>query len=212
MAFDQALTQRNRLLEDLRADAAWLDGVEQQVAELGVAVAAARREIVSCLARLAPDAADGAAFPVPRVALEGDIEDAVAGASASDVEDWYRTDLRAGRSRDRAAGRTLVGPHRSDLVVFHAGKDMPAALSSTGEQKALLIGLTLAQARLVADLAGIAPVLLLDEVAAHLDPGRRDALFALLDALGGQVWMTGTDEAPFGAAGRDYAITRIGAS
>jgi DNA replication and repair protein RecF len=210
MAFEQALTQRNRLLEDPRADTAWLDAVEAQIAELGVAVAAARREVVDCLAARAPAVRDGAVFPVPRVTLEGDLEDALVSAAASDVEDWYRVDLGACRSRDRAAGRTLVGPHRADLAVFHEAKDMPAALSSTGEQKALLLGLTLAHARLVADLSGILPVLLLDEVAAHLDPRRREGLFDLLAALGGQVWMTGTEEAPFAAGGHDFAVFRIG--
>ncbi|WP_075216477.1 DNA replication/repair protein RecF [Mongoliimonas terrestris] len=199
-AFEQALTGRNRLLEDHRSDPAWLDGVEAQIAELGVAVAAARREAVGCLVRLldAGHPAD-AVFPVARVLLEGDVETALDRASAADVEDWYRTDLAAGRSRDRAAGRTLVGPHRADLVVHHAGKAMPAAASSTGEQKALLIGLVLAQARLVAELARQTPVLLLDEVAAHLDPGRRAGLFAILEAAGSQAFMTGTDRAPFEA-------------
>jgi DNA replication and repair protein RecF len=210
MAFEQALTQRNRLLEDLRVDAAWLDAVEAQIAGLAVAVAAARRDLVDCLAASTPAAGAFPAFPVPRVALEGDVEGALATAAASDVEDWYRVDLRSARSRDRAAGRTLVGPHRADLAVFHAGKDMPAALSSTGEQKALLLGLTLAQARLVGDLAGIAPLLLLDEVAAHLDAGRREALFQILEDLGGQAWMTGTEEAPFaGLTGRAVVLKPV---
>lgn len=199
-AFEQALSNRNRLLEDFRTDPAWLDAVEAQIAELGVAVAAARREAVGCLVRLIADVhAEADPFPAARVALEGDIEAALETTSASDVEDWYRTDLQAGRARDRAAGRALLGPHRADLVVHHAGKDMPAALSSTGEQKALLTGLVLAQARLVGELAGMTPVLLLDEIAAHLDPGRRAALFALLERTGGQSFMTGTDRSAFAA-------------
>ncbi|WP_181707922.1 DNA replication/repair protein RecF [Chthonobacter rhizosphaerae] len=194
---EQALTNRNRLLEDHRSDPAWLDAVEAQIAEAGVAVAAARREAVGCLERLVAAGPAADLFPTARVSLEGDLEAALDTGSASDVEDWYRADLAAGRSRDRAAGRTLVGAHRADFVVHHAVKDMPAALSSTGEQKALLIGLVLAQARLVAELARQTPVLLLDEVVAHLDPGRRGSLFAILSDLGGQVFMTGTDRAPF---------------
>lgn len=209
-AFEQALTSRNRLLEDHRADAAWLDAVEAQIAELGTAVAAARREAVGSLVRLIDGAHDDGAFPSAGLALEGDVEAALEAATASDVEDWYRQDLAAARSRDRASGRTLTGPHRADLVVRHAAKDMPAALSSTGEQKALLIGLTLAQARLVAELAGLTPVLLLDEIAAHLDPGRREALFALLGQLGAQVWMTGTDRAPFAPLEDEAAVFDIG--
>ncbi|HUG62922.1 MAG TPA: DNA replication/repair protein RecF [Methylomirabilota bacterium] len=214
VAFEQALTQRNRLLEDLRPDPVWLDGVETQIAGLGVAVAAARREMVGCLARLIGDDADaepgkGAPFPTAAVALDGEIEAALERTSASDVEDWYRTDLGAGRSRDRAAGRTLSGPHRTDLVVLHAAKAMPAALSSTGEQKALLIGLILAQARLVAEMAGMTPVLLLDEVAAHLDPARRAGLFARLDRLGCQAFLTGADRAAFAALGSAAAVVEL---
>ncbi|WP_181700697.1 DNA replication/repair protein RecF [Chthonobacter albigriseus] len=199
-SFEQALTQRNRILEEIRPDPGWLDAVEAQIAELGVAVAAARREAVACLTRLIGDAHDPeAAFPDARIALSGELEDALAGASAAELEDWYRTDLAAGRSRDRAAGRTLAGPHRSDLVVHHGPKDMPAALSSTGEQKALLVGLVLAQARLVTELARQTPVLLLDEVAAHLDARRRAALFDILQNMGVQAYMTGTDRAAFAA-------------
>ena len=109
--------------------------------------------------------------------------------------------LQAGRYRDAAAGRTLDGPHRSDLLIRHRAKDMEAARCSTGEQKALLVGLVLAHARLVSNLTGHAPVLLLDEIAAHLDEGRRAALFDLVDDLGGQSFMTGTDRAMFSALG-----------
>jgi DNA replication and repair protein RecF len=210
--FEQALTQRNRLLEDYRSDPAWLDAVEAQIAELAVAMAAARREAVGCLARLIAGAGDDAgAFPSARVTLSGDVEAALEEAGASAVEDWYRVDLGAARSRDRAAGRTLTGPHRSDLVVHHAGKEMLAGLSSTGEQKALLIGLVLAQARLVAELARITPILLLDEVVAHLDPRRREALFDLLARLGGQAWMTGTEHAPFASLVGGASIVELGA-
>ncbi len=197
-AYESAVTSRNRLLEDRNPDPAWLDAVEMEIAATGTAVAAARRETVHCLVRLIetrPDA--GGAFPRAVVALSGDVDAALDSAAAADVEDWLRADLAAGRSRDRAAGRTLIGPHRSDLTVRHAVKDMPAAACSTGEQKALLTGLVLAQAALVTELTGNPPVLLLDEVAAHLDGRRRRALFDLIAALGAQAFMTGTEAAPF---------------
>jgi DNA replication and repair protein RecF len=133
------------------------------------------------------------------VALDGAFGAAIAGRSAAEAELWYCGVLAEGRAADRAAGRTLEGPHRSDLKIFFAEKDMPAALSSTGEQKALLIGLILAHAELVAQVSGMTPVLLLDEVAAHLDPGRRAALFARLNALGCQAFLTGTDASLFAA-------------
>lgn len=204
-AYEGAVTRRNRLLEARDPDPAWLDAIETEIAATGVAVAAARREAVDCLVRLIGDRAgsvpDAAAFPRAGLRLEGEVDDALAGASAADVEDWLRADLAAARSRDRAAGRTLSGPHRSDLAVRHAGKDMPAALCSTGEQKALLVGLVLAEAELVAELAGIVPLLLLDEVAAHLDGARRRGLFDLVGRLGAQTFMTGTDAEPFSALG-----------
>src|SRR6202044_3289957 len=119
------------------------------------------------------------------------------------AEDSYRASLRDNRGRDAAAGRTLIGPHLSDLLVWHGPKQAPAAASSTGEQKALIVGLALAHARLVADMSGIAPVALLDEVAAHFDPRRRAALFEALERIGGQVFLTGADPAAFaGLAGR----------
>jgi DNA replication and repair protein RecF len=194
-AYERAMTERNRLLEQ-GGEARWLDAVETQLAETGVAVAAARREVVGCLERLAA-AADGADFPVAVLALAGEIDDDLAARPATAVEDGLRAALRAGRARDRAAGRTLDGPHRSDLLVSHREKAMPAALSSTGEQKALLIGLVLAHAELVAALTGRTPLLLLDEVAAHLDARRRGGLFARLARLGAQTFMTGTDTALF---------------
>jgi DNA replication and repair protein RecF len=197
-ALEKALRQRNKLLEEDRPDAAWLDAVEREAAEIAVAVAAARRETVERLAAIAAEDADPASpFPRAVIAVEGEIEGALGAASALDVEEWYRGVLRDGRRRDKVAGRALVGPNASDLAVWHGPKNMPAALCSTGEQKALLIGLILAHARLVRQMSGIAPLLLLDEVAAHLDPHRREALFLRLAALGGQVWMTGTDTALF---------------
>jgi DNA replication and repair protein RecF len=125
------------------------------------------------------------------------------------VEDRYRAMLRDNRGRDAAAGRTLDGPHLTDLQVIYAPKNMPAKDASTGEQKALLIGLVLAHANLVAEMTGIAPLLLLDEVVAHLDPGRRTALFTELTTLGAQVWMTGADPAAFADIGSRGEILAV---
>lgn len=209
-ALERALRSRNRLLEDEFADARWLDSVEREVAELGVAVAAARRETVDRLGALILESRDDSSpFPFATLALTGDLDALVASLPAVDAEDRYRAILREYRARDRAAGRTLVGPQASDLAVRHGPKDIPADTASTGEQKALLIGLVLAHARLVAAMTGQAPLVLLDEVAAHLDPRRRRALFDTLATLGGQVWMTGADEALFGELGEGSAVFRV---
>ena len=204
-AYERVLSERNRLLESPDHDRGWLDAVEAQIAELGVAIAAARAELVGCLAALA-DAAGAAgpgAFPAATLALAGDLEADLAGRPATAAEDAFRAALRDGRARDRAAGRTLAGPHRADLLVTHRDKAMPAALASTGEQKALLIGLVLDHARLVASLTGRTPILLLDEVAAHLDVHRRAGLFERLGRLGAQTLMTGTDPLLFELLGED---------
>jgi DNA replication and repair protein RecF len=194
--FDRLLTQRNRLLEE-GGTAGWLDAVEAELAARAVAVAFARREVAALLSqRIAALGAAPDAFPAASVRLAGPFETLAEGSAAS-AETAYRDMLARERSRDRAAGRTLDGPHRSDLETVYAEKDMPAALCSTGEQKALLIGIILAHADLVAAMAGMTPILLLDEVAAHLDPDRRAALFARIDALGAQAFMTGTDAALF---------------
>jgi DNA replication and repair protein RecF len=153
----------------------------------------------------------GAASPFPsaEIALDGWMENALLSESATSVEDRYREILRASRPRDAAAGRTLDGPHLTDLEVIYAPKNMPARDASTGEQKALLIGLVLAHASLVAEMTGIVPLLLLDEVVAHLDPNRRNALFGELAKLGAQVWMTGADPAAFadiGALGEIFDV------
>lgn len=197
-ALERALRSRNRILEDSPFETAWLDAIEREIAELGVAVAAARAETVARLGRIIAERADGRSpFPRAALALSGEIDALVAQCAALDAEDRYRALLRQGRPRDKAAGRTLAGPQASDLEVRHAQKDLPAELGSTGEQKALLIGLVLAHARLVTAMSGIAPLVLLDEIAAHLDPRRRAALYAGLTELGCQVWMTGADPALF---------------
>ncbi len=185
--FERALRGRNRLLEEGQRNASWLDAIERKAAELGVAVAAARLECVSRLqALIEAERDDSLPFPWARLALEGEVEALAASGPALAAEDRYRALLRDNRARDAAAGRTLIGPHVGDLAVWHGPKDAPAASASTGEQKALLVGLVLAHARLVAEMSGIAPLALLDEVAAHFDPRRRAALFEALERLGGR--------------------------
>ena len=193
--YEAAMRARNRLLAEPGPDLAWLSALEARMTEHGLAIDEARRETVALLGdRLAGEAAG--AFPRAGVTLVGERPGDLAEA------------LRRGRARDAAAGRTLDGPHRTDLDVLHVDKRQPAALASTGEQKALLLGLILAHAELVAARVGGAPVLLLDEVAAHLDPARRAALFERLQGRG-QVWMTGTEEALFADAGEATRL-RIG--
>jgi DNA replication and repair protein RecF len=188
--YEAAMRQRNRLLsDDMPADPDWLAALEAQMASHGMALAEARAEVVVALSerlRLQPDGP----FARASLALEG-------WTASADFLDQ----LRLNRSRDAAAGRALIGPHRVDLLVTHLAKDQAAALCSTGEQKALLLGIILAHAALIADRTGRPPILLLDEVAAHLDPRRRAALFAQLRTTGGQVWMTGTEAALFAEAG-----------
>jgi DNA replication and repair protein RecF len=200
-AFEKAMRGRNRLLAEPSPDRRWLAAIEAEMAELGVAIAAARREWLALAAGLAAEAAGDSPFPAAVVALDGSLEADLAGAASAAVEDRYRAALADGRARDAAAGRTLAGPHVADLVVRHGPKDVPAETCSTGEQKALLIGLVLAQARLVTNVTGETPVVLLDEIAAHLDETRRHALFAVLLDLGCQAFMTGTDEAVFAELG-----------
>ncbi|WP_105424709.1 DNA replication/repair protein RecF [Neorhizobium tomejilense] len=195
--FERAMRSRNKLLSEGRFDPSWLSAIEAQMAGLGIAMAAARQEMLGLLRTLSGNSGE-TPFPTPVLALEGFMDGAMDRPSA-DLEEDYLDILRNGRGRDAAAGRTLDGPHRSDLLVRHREKDMEAERCSTGEQKALLIGLVLAHARLTADMTGYAPILLLDEIAAHLDEGRRAALFDLVHGLGGQSFMTGTDQAMFSA-------------
>jgi DNA replication and repair protein RecF len=197
-ALERSLRSRNRLLEQPRPDAHWLDAVEHETAELAVAVAALRTETVRRLqGALATRSTFPAGFPVADIALAGWMEQALTDQPAVEVEDRYRGTLKENRARDAQAGRTLDGPHLTDLVVAYADKNVPAADASTGEQKALLIGLVLAHAGLVGEMTGFAPILLLDEVVAHLDPNRRNALYDALARLGSQVWMTGADPVAF---------------
>lgn len=195
-AYEQAMRQRMKLLRgDARPDAAWLVALEETMASKGVAVTAARLDVAH---RLAAAAAHGwGPFPGADVELTGDLETWLAAGPALAAEDRFRQALAADRADDARSGRTRSGPQRGDLVVRHGAKGQEAALCSTGEQKALLIGLVLANARTRAAEDGGIPVLLLDEIAAHLDEARRVALFDALAELGGQVWLTGTDAALF---------------
>jgi len=197
--YDAAMRARNRLLADEgRPDGDWLSALEAQMAEHGAAVDAARRETVTLLGTRLAHQNDGP-FPRAGLTLEGWAGDTTR----------LQADLAQGRTRDAAAGRTLSGPHRVDLIVTHLDKARAASLASTGEQKALLLGIVLAHADLVAERTGQPPVLLLDEVAAHLDLARRAALFARL-AGRGQVWMTGTEDALFDAIGTQATRIAVG--
>jgi DNA replication and repair protein RecF len=207
-ALDRALRSRNRLLEEPRPDAHWLDAVEHETAELAVAVAGLRVETVRRLETVLKSR-DGSAFPPAEIALDGWMEQLIPAHPAAEIEERYRAVLRDNRSRDAAAGRTLDGPHLTDLKVVYAAKGIAAADASTGEQKALLIGLVLAHSKLIAEMTGHAPILLLDEVVAHLDPSRRDALHGELARLGTQVWMTGADPALFAEIADDATIVEV---
>jgi DNA replication and repair protein RecF len=196
------MRQRNRLLVEAPHEQVWLDALEAQMAEFGVAIATARSELVTLLSHsISYLHSAETAFPMAQLALEGALEERAFSMPAIDCEEAYRVQLAQMRPRDSAAGRTLEGPHRSDLQVGYIAKSMPAAKCSTGEQKALLLGIVLAHAHLVAQRNQKSPIILLDEVAAHLDENRRLALFDILDRLGCQAWVTGTDDPVFAPLG-----------
>jgi DNA replication and repair protein RecF len=195
--YEKAMRGRNRLLGEGSRNDAWFEAIETQMAETGVAIAAARVELARLLAAMIERLPNESPFPQADLELSGELEAQIGSAAAVDVEERFRQQLASGRDRDRAAGRTLEGPHRSDLVVRHKPKAMPAELCSTGEQKALLVGIILSHARLTGEMSGMRPILLLDEIAAHLDGGRRAALFSILEELNCQVFMTGTEPALF---------------
>ncbi|MEO1700720.1 MAG: DNA replication/repair protein RecF [Pseudomonadota bacterium] len=203
-AHERAMRQRNKLLEDSAGhmrDNRWLDGIEDQLASLGVAIQAARAELVQLLSAII-EKDDTDQFPSALLAIDGELEELSRSAgcdNAASLEDAYRQSLHDMRGRDQSARRTLVGAHRSDLFVTHAQKDMVASLCSTGEQKALLVGLILSHGLLTKSVSGHAPIMLFDEIAAHLDVDRRAALFERIDAIGGQAFMTGTDRNLFDA-------------
>lgn len=200
--FEKAMRARNKLLSDDMPDPKWLDALETQMAELGTAIVAARMELIELLSSaIIANHDESSPFPDAIVGLQGNLESTYGDMPTSDLEAEYLERLKNNRMIDRGAGRTLEGPHRSDLKVRHRPKNMAAELCSTGEQKALLVGMILAHAKLTASMNGFAPILLLDEIAAHLDAGRRAALFDLIDALGCQSFMTGTDKSLFDAMG-----------
>ena len=194
-AYEQALRERSRLLRDGSADPAWLAALEEVMAERGVAVAAGRRDAVQRLDRVCAEA-EGP-FPRARLTLIGTVEDWLETMPALATEEQLASALAANRQRDAQSGITLTGPHRSDLDVALAEKGIGAGFASTGEQKALLISIVLAHAKIQRAVRGEPPLLLLDEIAAHLDAGRRAALFEALLRLDSQAWLTGTDEALF---------------
>jgi DNA replication and repair protein RecF len=200
LSYERAMRSRNKLLSEGRLDPVWLDGIEQQLAELGIAIASARHEFINMLSGLVNVNSEDESFPKALLSLNG-FDMAEGDLPAVDKEQNFIEYLRETRHRDAAAGRSLTGPHKADLIVFHDKKNMPAGSCSTGEQKALLIGLILAHARLVKNLTGYAPILLLDEIAAHLDEKHRAALFDLIDNLNCQAFMTGTDRTMFDALG-----------
>jgi DNA replication and repair protein RecF len=194
-AYEHAMRERSRLLREGEADRTWLATLEGTMAERGIAIAAARRDMAARLDD-ACASADGP-FPAASLAMRGDVEDWLDQGPALAAEDRLRDGLARSRPLDTMTGGAAVGPHRSDLVIRHRDKDMPAEQCSTGEQKAVLIAIVLADARLQARERGSVPLMLLDEVVAHLDEMRRTALFDAICDLGAQAWMTGTDEALF---------------
>ncbi|MEO0962770.1 MAG: DNA replication/repair protein RecF, partial [Pseudomonadota bacterium] len=206
-SYEKAMRERTRLLSEDNWDASWLSALEAQMAEHGIAIALARSHIIGQLAAAIAEhnGPSDTAFPKADVALASGfadgVDDTLNAAPSVDIEDAFAKRLASSRGRDAAAGRALEGPHRADMLVRHAPKNMDAQACSTGEQKALLIGLVLANARLHCSSFGAPPLLLLDEVAAHLDARRRAALFDELERLGAQAWMTGTDASLFESLG-----------
>lgn len=198
-AYEQAMRERVRLLRDAPggrdADAAWLGALEETMAARGVAIAAARKDMAVRLAAFCERPVGP--FPGARLALEGTIEDWLDEGPALATEERFRAALARSRRADADSGGASVGPHRSDLAVCDSANGVPAARCSTGQQKALLITIVLASARMQAAEHGSTPVLLLDEVAAHLDSNRREALFAEILAIGAQAWLAGTDPETF---------------
>ena len=211
IGYQQAMRERSRLLQRGPGDRAWLEALEETMAANGVAIAAARAACVDRLRAAAGEA--GGAFPAATLTLAGEVDHWLGAGPALSAEDRLRSVLALSRGADTAAGRALHGPHRSDLVVGHADKGMPAARCSTGEQKALLITIILAYARLQALAHGAPPLLLLDEVIAHLDAQRRAALADRICALGAQAWISGTDPALFaGFRGRAQFLRVVDAT
>ena len=195
--FEKAMRSRNRLISDEVNDASWYAALEHEMGTHGAAITLARHRFVASLNQLAETGFEREAFPSAGLALVGEIDSLA--ANSDDLSQAYRAALARSRLADRQAGRTLIGPHRSELEVIHVAKNVPAAIASTGEQKALLTGVVLAHAQLIAEASGLTALLLLDEIGAHFDVGRRAQLFEILDRLGGQAIMTGTETHLFDA-------------
>jgi DNA replication and repair protein RecF len=194
-AYERIMRERLKLLRESGGDPSWLKALEEEMAAHGIAIAAARGETVARLDRAC--AARSGPFPQAQLAIKDEVGLWLNRMPALAAEDELRARLQAQRGIDGESGTTIFGPHRADLAVHHVASGMPAALCSTGEQKALLLAILLAQARLLTAQKGAAPIMLLDEVAAHLDAARRDALFSEILALGTQAWLSGTDAALF---------------
>lgn len=199
--YENAMRERSKLLQMGNNDDRWLNGLEAQMAQTGVAIAAARLDFADRLQHYChrTDSGEERFFPKAHIKCKGTIEELLQQTPAVEVEKLFIYQLKQSRGRDAISGGASTGPHKSDLYVNYAAKNMEASQCSTGEQKALLIGLVLSHGRMVAAERGAPPVLLLDEIAAHLDEARREALFERLINLGGQVWMTGTDPILFEA-------------
>lgn len=206
-AYEHAMRERTRLLREGRFDPSWVALLEQDMARHGAAISVARHRTVerlnaACRQGIGP-------FPAAVLAVTGAIDQALSEVGEEDLEDWFKGQLFACRRRDGEAGGATLGPHRSDLLVRHGTKDLPAEQCSTGEQKAVLVAIVLGQARVQANVKGQAPILLLDEIAAHLDQTRRAALFDELCALSAQSWMTGTEETLFAELGSRGQFFRV---
>jgi DNA replication and repair protein RecF len=208
-SYDKLVRERMSLLEDARRDTTWLATLENQIAETAIAICHARLDAATLLDRFLGEVLADSPFPWGTLAVTGEAEALAESHPSVAAEEIYRQRLATNRGLDQAAGRTLFGPHRSDLSVSHGPKGMVADLCSTGEQKALLVGLVLAQARAARAAAGITPLLLLDEVTAHLDSERRKGLFSVLENLGAQAWITGTDAEIFDGASPAMVVYKV---
>ena len=196
--YENALRQRSKLLQEETTEWSWVDSLEEQMAESTIAITATRLDFLEKLKlSFVQNEAQEKYFPAADIVLEGDIEYLLQNKTAVEAEKDYIELLKQSRPYDAVAGGAKEGIHKSDMVVTYKTKNMPAAQCSTGEQKALLISIVMAQSKMIAIERGAPPILLLDEIAAHLDEDRREALFDYLSALGGQVWMTGTDPVLF---------------
>jgi DNA replication and repair protein RecF len=210
--YENAASQRLKLLKEGNYDPIWLSGLESQMAEAGIAISTARDLFCKKLqkAYLSATQEESDNFPIAVLSIEGEFESKTDLMTALDAEEFFKKQLKTLRDKDAQSGITHIGPHRALFNVIHEKKSMNAALCSTGEQKLLLIGIILAHARLLDTEHGTAPLLLLDEVVAHLDPNRRAALAYILNAYPSQIWMTGTDQELFGdfASFSDFFLVR----